>query len=61
LYVVQQIFLRDLQTTVGICRLQVLKRKATAFHYVLPEVNPSIAKPASTVVKDPSFARHFGF
>jgi hypothetical protein len=55
-YVVQQILLRDLQASIGKSGLQVFKRKATRFEYFRPQVNPTIAEPASPVVKYPAFA-----
>src|SRR5580658_1170064 len=60
-YVVQQILLRDLQAAIGISRLQVFKRKAPAFNYFLPEVNPTKAKPTSAIVKYPALTRDSRF
>jgi len=61
LYVIQQIFLRDLQATLGICGLKVFKRKTPAFNCLLPEVNPTKAEPACTIVEYPAFTRESGF
>ena len=60
-YVVQQIFLRDLQATIVKSGLQVFKRKSPPPNYFLPEVNPTKAEPASAIVENPALARQNGF
>src|SRR5579863_868040 len=54
--VVQQIFLRDSQATVSICRLQVLNCETSRHNNVLPEKNPAKAKSTAAVVEYPTLA-----
>src|SRR5208282_2628291 len=56
-YVVQQVLLWNSQTAVDSSGLQIFNCKAPPFNYLLPEVDPTKAEPASTIVKYPTFAR----
>ena len=60
LYVVQQMFLRNLQAAVPSGRLQVFQGEASPSNDLFPEMNPSIAEPAPAIVEYPTLARQSG-
>src|SRR5713226_6876453 len=59
--VIQQFLLRTFQAAILPGGLQVFERKTSSLNYLLPEVNPTKAEPASTIVKYPTHTREYRF
>jgi hypothetical protein len=57
---IEAILQGDEQAAIVKSRLQILKRKASPFNDVFPEVNPTKAETAAAIVKYPAGARESG-
>ena len=59
-YIVEQMFLRDVQAAVASGRLQVFQGETSPSNDLFPEMNPPKTEPAFAIVEYPALARESG-